>query len=227
MKDQTSKDPNHNWKEPSVENFREVLKGPWEKVDRTDFKVEICHKKKAIYITGQSSNYEDWPDNFDFRKRRLYELMDQKPEQWFPDRDDIWVHSGFLAQYKPVRRQLIDILKQYPEYAVYIGGWSLGGSWTQLLLEEVWHRWRNKRVIVFFGYATGNAFRNLPKEYREGIAKCSTFVYCWWDPVTWMRVLRFYRYGKNIRIGKWWRIWPFQHCTYQIERALKEKFGGP
>ena len=209
---------------PSASHFREVRQGPWEKVDRTDYKVKIDHEEKAIYITGQSSRKEDWPDNFNFRVRKLKEL-NQEAKQWFPDRDDIWVHSGFLAQYEAVRQKLLDLVKQYKDYAIFIDGYSLGGSWTQILFEDIWHRYRD-RIIKGLFYAPGNVWRKLPKEYRKAFKKHVTYVYCWWDPVTWMRVFRFFRYGKNIRIGKPWRMWPFQHNIPQIERALKEKYGG-
>ena len=203
--------------EVSTTHFNQTRSGPWEKVDRTDYCVVVDHEKKIIHVTGKESGDEDWPDNFDFRVR-------QPAEQWFPDVKDIWVHSGFLRQYKAVRDKLLDIAYEHPDYAIRVDGYSLGGSWTQIFTQDILYR-RPDRDIKAIYYAPGNAWRKLPKQYQDALKRCTVFVRSIWDPVTWMRVFRFYRYGDHITIGKWWRIWPLQHWPDQIIRGLTERRG--
>ena len=196
------------------EHFKKTIGGHFEKIDRTDYRVEVSHSDKAIHITGRCSDDDDWPDNFDFR---------QRPVKWFPD-SDILVHAGFLRQYKSTRSKLLDICYEYPGYSIYVDGFSLGASWTQIFLQDVLHRWPDRDVLAIL-YAPGNPWRKLPKKYKDALKRCTYFVRSIWDPVTWMGLLRFYRYGKHITLGKWYRILPLQHTPDQIIRGLKERGG--
>jgi hypothetical protein len=178
--------------------------------------MELNHEGKTIHITGQGSNQRaDWKDNLNFRTRL-------KSSQWFRL---ISVHAGFLRQYLAVRNKLLDICYEYPDYAIRVDGFSLGGSWTQIFVQDVLHRWPDRDIQAIF-YAPGNPWRRLPRKYRRALRRCVAFIIPWWDVVTWMRLLLFFRYGRNIRIGKPWRLWPKQHRPDQIIRALNEKYGG-
>jgi len=195
------------------EHFRSIINGPWETVGRTDYRLTVNHEEKIIHVTGQATSQgADWRDNFDFRRR--------PKEQWFKG---IWVHAGFLRQYRAVRDKLLDVCYEYPDYAIRVDGFSLGGSWTQIFVQDCLHRWSDRDIQAIF-YAPGNPWRRLPRRYSRALRRCITFVISWWDPVTWMHILGFFRYGRNIRIGRFWRLLPKQHHPDQIIRGLDERF---
>jgi hypothetical protein len=200
----------------SVEHLENAVKGPWYTINRTDFKIDIDHENKIVYVTGQTSQPNDWWDNLKFCTRLF-----SKCEKWYSLKS-VWVHKGFLNQYKSVQKFLIDLCLQHFEYAIRLSGHSLGGTWTQLFMYDILDRWPSRDVQAIF-YAPANPWRRLPKPFRQKLKERTTFVYCWWDPVTWMRILRYRRYGKNILIGKPWRLWPSQHKPKQIIRAMDEK----
>ena len=195
-------------------HFRAANAEPWEQVGRTDYRLEIDNGKKIIHVTGRpSSQRADWKDNLDFRIR-------SKTQKWFRG---IRVHAGFLRQYLAVRGKLLDVCYEHPGYAIRVDGFSLGGSWTQIFVQDVLHRWPDRDIQAIF-YAPGNPWRRLPRKYRGLLRRRVTFVIPWWDAVTWMRLIGFKRYGKDIRIGRIWRLWPKQHHPDQIIRALDERF---
>ena len=198
----------------SAEHFNSFLQGPWETIERTELRTELDHAKKIISIIGQCSDEDDWPDNFDFRRKAV--------EKWFADAD-IVVHSGFLRQYKAVRNKLLDIAYQYPNYSIHVSGFSLGASWTQIFVQDVLYRWPERDIQAIL-YAPGNPWRKLPENFQKSLESRITFVYSFWDPVTWMKLIGFQRYGANKKIGKWYRLWPIQHYPEQIDRALKDEF---
>ena len=198
--------------EVSAAHFRDVNSGPWETAGRTDYRLNIDHEGKVIHVTGQGSNQRaDWLDNLDFRRR--------PKEQWFKG---IWVHAGFLRQYLVVRKVLLDVCYDYPDYSIQVDGFSLGASWTQIFIQDCIHRWPDRDIKGIL-YAPGNPWRRLPRKYRRALRRCIVYPYCFWDVVTWMRLIGFKRYGKNIRLGKIWRLWPKQHHPDQIIRALDER----
>ena len=200
----------------NTEHFTKVVSGPWDVVDRTHYRLVINHDDKVIHVTGCGSDYDDWPDNLDFRVNAW-----EPSERWFADKE-ILVHSGFLRQYKAVRNILLDVVYEFSDYAVRVSGYSLGASWTQIFLQDILHRWSDRDIKAVF-YAPGNPWKKLPVYYQEALKCCTTFVRSVWDPVTWMRLLGFRRYGVHINIGKWWRFLPPQHETKQITRALNER----
>ena len=196
----------------NADHFRAVNSGAFDTTGRTDVRINI--DEKIIHVTGRASNQtSDWKDNLDMRRR--------PKEQWFKG---IWVHAGFLRQYQAVRNDLLDVCYKYHDYAIRVDGFSLGASWTQLFIQDCLHRWPNRDIKAIL-YAPGNPWRKLPRKYRRKLRQCITFVYCFWDVVTWMRLLGFKRYGRNVRIGRIWRIWPKQHHPDQIIRALNEMEG--
>ena len=199
-----------------AEHFLSVTTGPWDVADRTHYRMVIDHNKKIIHVTGRCSDHDDWPDNFDFRVKAW-----EPAEQWFADKE-ILVHSGFLRQYKAVRNNLLDTAYYYEDYQIMVDGFSLGASWTQIFLQDILHRWPKRKIEAIL-YAPGNPWKKLPEEYQIALKKCTAFVRSIWDPVTWMRLLRFYRYGKNVNIGKWWRVLPVQHQPKEIVKALNER----
>ena len=197
-------------------HFTEIRGGPWDRIDNTNYRLILDHDEKIIHVRGRSSRQEDMKSNFDFRIR-------EPAEEWFPGVKNIKVHLGFLRRYRSVRDILLDATYQYPDYAIRVSGYSLGGTWTQLFVLDVIQHWPGRDIQAIF-YAPANPWRKLPKKYQNELKNCTVFVRSYWDPVTWMRVLRFYRYGHNITIGKWWRIFPAQHHPRQMVRALDEKF---
>jgi predicted lipase len=204
--------------EINSKHFRATIEKPWETINKTEFRMTINNESKIIHVSGQSSREEDWPDNLDFRVK-------DSSKQWFPDVKDILVHAGFLRQYKSVREKLLDAAYQHVDYAVRVDGYSLGASWTQIYMQDILYRWPDRDVQAIF-YAPGNPWKKLPKKYQNALKRRTTFVYCFWDPVTKMRLLGFHRYGKEITIGKRNRIRPLQHKPDQIIRGLDEKFKG-
>jgi len=197
-------------------HFREIRRGPWETIGNTHFRLIVDHDEKIIHVRGRGSEEEDMRDNFDFRIREL-------AEEWFPDVEGIRVHLGFLRRYRSVRDVLMDAVYQRPDYAIRVGGYSLGATWTQLFMLDVIHHWPDRDIQAIF-YAPANPWRRLPRKYQKELKQRTVFVRTFWDPVTWMRVMGFYRYGHNITVGRWWRILPAQHYPRQMIRALNERF---
>ena len=201
----------------SSAHFREVRSGPWETIEKTRFRVFADHDEKIIHVRGRGSNDADMKDNFDFR-------IIEPSEEWFPGAEGrIRVHSGFFKRYTAIRTLLFDTIDQYPDYAIRLGGFSLGGTWTQFFLLDVILHWPDKDILGIF-YAPANPWRRLPKQYQRELKKRTVFVSNAWDPITWMRAVGFKRYGYNITIGRWWRILPPQHDPPQMIRSLDERF---
>jgi len=200
------------WK-PSVEHFESIRRGPWLQEDSTNYRVYIDHDNKTIYVTGQESRCRnDWRDNFSFWTRR------GPTSAWF---GQVRIHAGFLRQYKSVRDILLELCQQYPDYAIRVSGFSLGAAWLQIFMQDVLHKWPERDIKAIF-YAPGNPWRRLPIRYRRLLRERTIFVYNRWDLITGMALLGFFRYGKNIRLGRIWRIRPNQHHPYQIIRGLEE-----
>jgi hypothetical protein len=122
-----------------------------------------------------------------------------------------------------VRNTLLDACYDHLDYAIRVDGFSLGAAWTQIFVQDVLHRWPDRDIQAIL-YAPGNPWRRLPRKYRRALRQHITFVIPRWDVVTWMRLIFFYRYGRDVRIGKIWRLWPKQHHPNQIIRALDERF---
>ena len=203
--------------EISAEHFEEITKDSLLTAGKTQCRYTVDKKEKVIHITGQSSRNNDWGDNFDFRAREV-------AVQWFADKKDIKIHAGFLRQYKAVRDILMTVCEAYSDYAIRVDGYSLGASWTQIFTQDVLYHWPNRDVQAIL-YAPGNPWRKLPKVFKAKLKQHITYVRSIWDPVTWMRMFGFCRYGAEVRIGKWYRILPLQHKTDQIIKGLKELRG--
>jgi hypothetical protein len=122
-----------------------------------------------------------------------------------------------------VRNKLLDAAYEYSNYTIRVAGFSLGATWTQIFVQDLIHHFPQRDITAIF-YAPASPWRKLPKKYRLALNSVTFFVRSIYDPVTWMRILRFYRYGKHINIGKCWRVFPLQHLPAQIIRGLLEKF---
>lgn len=218
---------------PGVSHFHSTIDGDWELVGRTSYRVIIDHGNKIIHVTGQHSRAgAEWFDNLDMRTRdfvndpdlhkRRKEAWENTDEQWFDGKPDIRVHAGFLRQYKAIRNVLLDTCYQYEDYKIFVDGFSLGAGWTQIFMQDILHRWPD-RDIRYVGYAPPNPWRRLPEMYQRLLKQHCTFVVPYWDPVTWMRLLRFRRFGKEVRVGRPWRMVPKQHRPDQIIRGLIER----
>jgi hypothetical protein len=179
--------------EVSAQHFKKTVSGPWTSIGQTDYRLIVSKNEKTIRLTAQGSQSKDkgvdWRDDFDFRIR-------QAAETWFPG-EKIRVHAGFFRQYKNVRDTLMDLVYAYPEYTVLVDGYSLGASWPQIFVQDVLYHFpcRNIQAIL---YEPGNPWRKLPQKYKKLLKKHVTFVRSVWDPVTWMRLLFFWRYGKTV-----------------------------
>jgi hypothetical protein len=206
--------------EASAEHFKATVARPWKSAKQTDYRAEIDGGEKTIHITGQGSRIKDkgadWWDDFDFRVR-------QPSETWFPGKK-IRVHAGFLRQYKNVRDTLMGLAYMYPDYVIRVDGYSLGASWTQIFVQDVLYHFPGRDIQAVL-YEPGNPWRRLPKEWQKALKQHVTFARSVWDPVTWMGLLCFFRYGKTVTIGAWWRLWPLQHLEDQVLRNLVEKSG--
>ncbi|MCL2440149.1 MAG: hypothetical protein FWD14_00230 [Treponema sp.] len=204
----------------SSEHFRETRRGPWETMGNTQFRLSVNHEEKEINVRGRGSNDDDAKDNLDFRIR-------EPAEEWFPGlKGRVKVHSGFLRRYESVRKLLLDTAFEYPDYAIRVSGFSLGGTWTQLFLLDVIQHWPDRDVLAIF-YAPANPWRRLPKSYQRELKQRTVFVRTHWDPITWMHLIGFFRYGHTITVGKWYRVLPAQHEPPQMIRALEERFPPP
>jgi len=201
----------------SAEHFREIRRGPWEVEGRwkTPYRLILDHDEKIIHDRGRGSNQEDMRDNLDFRIR-------EPSEEWFSGGTGIKVHLGFLRRYQSVRHILLDATVDHPDYAIRVSGYSLGATWTQLYMLDVVTQWPDRDIEAIL-YAPANPWRKLPKNYQKELKQRTVFVCSIWDPVTWMGLMWFRRYGHNITIGKWWRVFPAQHFPNQMARALEEK----
>jgi len=204
----------------SAKHFEEATDRPWVSEKQTDYRVTVLEDEKIIHLSAQGSTSKDenidWWDDFDFR-------INQPPETWFPDKK-IKVHSGFLRQYKNVRDILMDLAYQYPDYAIRVDGYSLGASWPQIFVQDVLYHFPGRDIQAIL-YEPGNPWRKLSRADKKALKKHIQFVRSIWDPVTWMRVLFFFRYGKSTTIGKWYRVWPLQHLGDEVIKNLIEKFG--
>jgi len=201
----------------SSDHVREIVEGPWEVINKTQFRVIMDHNEKIIFIIGRDSILVDYKDNFNF-------FVTKPDDDWFPGIDErIKIHSGFYKRYKSVRNALLETAYKYPDYSIYVSGYSLGGTWTQLFLLDAILLWPDRDIRAIF-YAAANPWRKLPEKYRKELEQRTIFIKTYWDPVTWMSVIGFYRYGHNITVGKWWRIFPPQHGPPQMIRALDELF---
>lgn len=197
------------------DHLREIRRGPWEITDNTFHRLIFDHEEKIITVIGRESNDNDDKNNLNFR-------IKEPAKEWFPGAEGkIKIHAGFFNRYEAVRTMLLDTVQEYPDYSIHVSGFSLGGTWTQLFMLDVLLLWPNRDIQAIF-YAAANPWRRLPKEYQKELEQRTVFVKSWWDPVTWMRLIGFYRYGHNITIGKWWRILPPQHEPPQMIRSLNE-----
>ncbi|MDR2542921.1 MAG: hypothetical protein LBC80_05680 [Treponema sp.] len=199
----------------SSDHFREMRTGPWETIGNTQYRLIFNHEEKIVDIRGRGSTGEDKKDNMNFRTK--------KPSAgWFSDAEErIKIHSGFFRRYESVRSVLLDAVYEYPDYAIHVSGFSLGGTWTQLFLLDILLLWPDRDIKAIF-YAPASPWRKLPRKYQKELKQCTVFVRTYWDPITWMWLIGFHRYGYNITVGKWWRILPPQHEPPQMIRALDE-----
>jgi len=200
------------------DHLREIRSGPWEIIDRTQYRITLNHDEKIIYVRGRESVVsKDYRDNFKFYSKK-------PTQEWFYEAEGrIKIHAGFLNRYDSVRVLLLDVAYEYPDYAIDISGYSLGGAWTQIFLLDILLLWPDRDIQTIL-YAPANPWRKLPGKYQEELKQNTVFVKSHWDPVTWMRLIGFNRYGNNIIVGKWWRFFPPQHFPKQMVRALDELF---
>jgi len=205
----------------SSDHFREIREGPWDVIGYTNYRLFLDHEEKIIHVRGRGSyNKKDMEDNYDFHIEKI-------SEEWFPGAEGIIkIHIGYYKRYEAVRGLLLDTASEFPDYAIRVGGYSLGAAWTQLFLLDAILHWPERDILAIF-YAPANPWRSLPKKYQEDLKQHTIFVRSLWDPVTLMDAVGFHRYGYNITIGKWWRVLPSQHEPAQIIRALDEKFPEP
>jgi hypothetical protein len=223
---------------PSKANYEEITSGPWTTQGATQYRMETDIDEKIIYVIFQGSQsakqntagkhswvYKlikkwfgtDWADDFDFWSK-------SPSRQWFPDVKDLKVHEGFLNQYSAVRSAILDECYKYPDYMIMVEGYSLGAALAQIFTYDASFHFQ-KRKVWCLTYEPPNPWKKLPSAWQKIIKPRTVFLCARWDIVTWMRLLDFHRYGENITVGHWWRIWPFQHLHDAVCKNLLEKFG--
>lgn len=106
------------------EVFEDALRGPFETNGYdVQYKVVETGDMVEIYFQGSVSN-EDWKINFDF----LVEPYKYMPVRWL-------AHRGFVTGYKSIRDFIMPRVKG--KKFAFISGYSLGGAYAQLCLEDI------------------------------------------------------------------------------------------
>ena len=129
---------------------------------KTDLQVGVTisevNKRITVVFRGSESKY-DW----------YYDLSIMKRQLW----DDVYVHSGFYNQlhtnnvYEELKNTLVELLKDHPDYQIYVTGHSLGAALSTLFGFEIAHEFNDQNIVIvsFASPRVGNkAFR---KTYDE------------------------------------------------------------
>lgn len=125
-------------------------------VEETDLQVGITlsetHKRITVVFRGSESSY-DWYYDLSFFKKNLH--------------DNVWVHGGFYKQlheedmYENIKKEVLELLEEYPDYEVFVTGHSLGAALSTLFGYELSRDIENQvSVVSFASPRVGNpAFR--------------------------------------------------------------------
>ena len=114
-------------------------------VDSTDLQVGVTisetHKRISVVFRGSESKY-DWYYDLSLFKINLH--------------DDVWVHGGFYKQlhnedmYEKLKKDVVDLLAENPDYQVYVTGHSLGAALSTLFGYELSKEIQNNIVVISF-----------------------------------------------------------------------------
>lgn len=125
---------------------------------KTDLQVGITiselNKRITVVFRGSESKY-DW----------YYDLSILKKQLW----GDVYVHSGFYNQlhtnnvYDDLVKTIEELIKDHPDYQIYVTGHSLGAALSTLFGFELAHKINEQKIVIvsFASPRVGNmSFRN-------------------------------------------------------------------
>ena len=125
---------------------------------KTDLQVGITiselNKRITVVFRGSESKY-DW----------YYDLSILKKQLW----GDVYVHSGFYNQlhtnnvYDDLVETIEELIKNHPDYQIYVTGHSLGAALSTLFGFELSHKINEQKIVIvsFASPRVGNmSFRN-------------------------------------------------------------------
>tara|TARA_Y100000389_G_C17341414_1_gene453524 strand:+ start:9 stop:896 length:888 start_codon:yes stop_codon:yes gene_type:complete len=154
--------------------------------------ITISKGKKRICVCFRGSeSRKDW----------YYDLMIVKCKL----QDNIYVHSGFYSQligdgtYDKIKNCVIELLKTYPDYELYVCGHSLGGSLSTLFGFMFSHETdKNITVCSFASPRVGNS------EWKKQFEKKSNLTHYRItnkrDIVTALPIYKYHHVGHNIQL---------------------------
>jgi len=234
-----------NWDRFSLNHFRHLRTLP---MDHLSSSLDYCIRGEGntLYVAFQeTSSYDnDISDDLNYFPEAIDVYTGVKG------------HGGVFKQYKSIREKLLNHLYSGNYKQIYVSGYSLGGALTVATIQDMgWHIDRDKLNVKIFGIAYNPPRTFCLSRIVKQATKDRLLIVCTrWDPIvhvpcnvmimSWTLQLKPLRivfgkptqwisfwkhYGKVVRIGKWWRVWPIQHFPGPIEKALKEyemKMGG-
>jgi predicted lipase len=187
-------------------------------VKSTDLQAGITlsetHKRISVIFRGSESKY-DWYYDLSLFKIKLH--------------DDVYVHGGFYKQlhneemFENIKNDLLELLKENPDYSIFITGHSLGAALSTLFGYELSREIKNDVTVVSFASPrVGNpAFR---REFDKKTNLTHYRISNDRDIITAAPMINFQHVGTNISLSDnqyevfynysyntWWKFSLF-HC---------------
>jgi len=187
----------------------------------------LSYMDDTVYITFRGSDgTADWIDNLKFFKRPVKSIKNNKKVVPYARvSDKIKVHSGFIKQYKAVRKDILDnvrVKKRAGFKKFIITGHSLGGALATLASLDIQYNIPDIDVVClpFASPRVGN--KHWKKSFNKRMKACYRFVYkndivCKVP----MSILFYNHVGKEVKLGaknKWWE---------RILRPFTRNIGNP
>ena len=194
------------------ELFKLIKKSEYEKVGLdVDYLICVVPEEESIYLLFAGSNSDiDWRIDFDFPARPYREQI-----------SSLMVHKGFIKAWKSANdviiEELKDVVLKYPNYEVFIAGWSYGGAMAILAGEDYFYRTCKKARLITYG-----APKILSGEKsRKYVASCFKTVEQYGqynDIVTYLahfyKHINIKRCGDKFNLIKMLRNIKYYHCNY-------------
>jgi len=164
----------------------------------------------SLFIEFEGSTSKlDWIQNFRFH-RLPYKDM---PRKWR-------AHKGFIQKWKSVQDRVIEIVREYGQYApdITVFGYSQGGAIATLAHEDIWFQFPEYRNKLFT--RTEGAPRCVSWHAPDERWSRMKAVWLGWDivhQVPWI-IMGYKHVGEIIHLGRKW-IWPLfsirDHLNYR------------